>query len=68
MEFEIEYQRGRKRKRRKTIVTGILSAYYYCYADTVEEAAELLLSNAQPNMGLMEKASQGRIVRFLQKH
>lgn len=25
MEFEIEYQRGRKRKRRKTIVTGILS-------------------------------------------
>jgi len=50
------------------IVTGILSAYYYCYADTVEEAAELLLSNAQPNMGLMEKASQGRIVRFLQKH
>lgn len=46
------------------IVTGILGAYYYLYTDTIEEAVELLLSNAETDAALQEKIYQGRIVKF----
>lgn len=38
------------------IVAGILGAYYYCYTDTIEEAAEKLLvdSTEGSNEGLVE--------------
>lgn len=47
------------------IVTGILGAYYYCYADTVEEAADMLFLNSSVYMELKEKVHNGRIAKFV---
>lgn len=46
------------------IVTGILGAYYYGCADTLDEAAEMLFSNPWVNMELSEEVYDGRIVKF----
>lgn len=46
------------------IVTGILGAYYYSYAEDVKEATEWLLSSAKKNTDIKDKILEGRIVRY----
>ena len=46
------------------IVAGILGAYYYCYTDTIEEAAEKLLVDSKIIKELSEKDHEGRLVEF----
>ena len=46
------------------IVAGILGAYYYCYTDTIEEAAEKLLVDSKIIKELSEKVHEGRLVEF----
>lgn len=47
------------------IVTGILGAYYYSMADSIEEAVKLLFTNCQVNDSLQGRVKEKRIVRYM---